>query len=400
MFKKYKLWDIANFSQWKQVEIWDQYPEQKDWYRRFLRIVDFTNENEPIRYVENYWDRYYASKDDLVMIRYWSQTAWKVVIWKEWIIANNMFKINLDNNIVLNKYMYYYLSSEMVYNYLRSSQNSSTMPAINFWLLNSLEVEIPPLEYQQRAITCLDKLNNKIELNNQINHNLYQINDKLFNEYFWKYYDWDLPNDWKLCKLTDYANINNWYSYTWKELVDDSEIWMVTIKNFERNGWFKLWWFKPISPLKNVEKFILNKSDIVVACTDLTQNADIVWNTELIINTGWFDKIIYSMDVVEIEPINIDKYYLYATLKSSVFKNFALEYVSWSTVLHLSKNCFKDFELIIPDEQKMKQFSCLIKANCDKIMNNTEMNIKLTNMRDTLLPKLMNWEINLDNVTI
>ena len=106
------------------------------------------------------------------MIRYWSQTAWKVVIWKEWIIANNMFKINLDNNIVLNKYMYYYLSSEMVYNFLRSSQNSSTMPAINFWLLNSLEVEIPPLEYQQRAVACLDKLNNKIELNNQINHNL------------------------------------------------------------------------------------------------------------------------------------------------------------------------------------------------------------------------------------
>ena len=172
LFKKYKLWEIANFSQWKQVEIWDQFPEQKAWYKRFLRIVDFTNENEPIRYVENYWDRYYASKDDLVMIRYWSQTAWKVVIWKEWIIANNMFKINLDNNIVLNKYMYYYLSSEMVYNFLRSSQNSSTMPAINFWLLNSLEVEIPPLEYQQRAVACLDKLNNKIELNNQINHNL------------------------------------------------------------------------------------------------------------------------------------------------------------------------------------------------------------------------------------
>ena len=98
-FKKYKMEDISTFSQGKQVEIENQYTKQFDNMKRVLRIIDFTNPNESLRYVEDYGNRYYVTKEDLVMIRYGSQTCGKVVIGKEGIIANNMFKINLDNYI-------------------------------------------------------------------------------------------------------------------------------------------------------------------------------------------------------------------------------------------------------------------------------------------------------------
>lgn len=174
-FKNYKMEDIATFSQGKQVEIENQYTEKKENMKRFLRIIDFTNPNEPIRYVENFGDRYYAKKDDLVMIRYGSQTCGKVVIGKEGIIANNMFKINLDNSIVLNRYAYYYLKQDIVYNYLRGSQNSSTMPSINFGILNKLEIEVPSIDNQRKIVKILNDIEKKIELNNEINNNLCYI---------------------------------------------------------------------------------------------------------------------------------------------------------------------------------------------------------------------------------
>lgn len=174
-FKKYKMEDISTFSQGKQVEIENQYTKQFDNMKRFLRIIDFTNPNEPIRYVEDYGNRYYVTKEDLVMIRYGSQTCGKVVIGKEGIIANNMFKINLDNSIVLNRYAYYFLKQDLVYNYLRSSQNSSTMPSINFGILNKLEIEIPNLDNQRKIVKVLCNIDQKIESNNKINNNLCYI---------------------------------------------------------------------------------------------------------------------------------------------------------------------------------------------------------------------------------
>src|SRR5574344_2629340 len=142
-YKNYKMKEIASFSQGKQVEVNEQYAEKSENKERFIRIVDYTNENEPIRYVKNFGERYYAKKNDLVMIRYGSQTAGKVVLGKEGIIANNLFKINVDNKIAINKYIYYYLSQNKIYNKLHDSQSSSTMPAINFTILRNLKIKIP-----------------------------------------------------------------------------------------------------------------------------------------------------------------------------------------------------------------------------------------------------------------
>lgn len=171
-FKKYKMGDIASFTQGKQIEIDEQSFTMKEGYKRFIRIVDYTNPDEPERYVKDCGIRYFVNENDLVMIRYGSQTAGMAVIGKAGIIANNLFKINLDNDIVLNKYMYYLLSQKSVYSKLRKSQNSSTMPAINFGLMNSIEVDLPDLLIQNKIIKILDCINNKIKLNNQINDNL------------------------------------------------------------------------------------------------------------------------------------------------------------------------------------------------------------------------------------
>jgi type I restriction enzyme S subunit len=168
----FKLGDIATFSQGKQVNIENQYEIKSEGMVRFVRIIDYTNENEPIRYIKNFGNRYYVSENEVAMIRYGSQTAGMVVMGKNGIIANNLFKINLNNDIVLNKYMFYYLSQQKIFNYLRDSQSSSTMPAISFNIMNNLQINLPNIEYQSKIVKILDCLNNKIVINNKINNNL------------------------------------------------------------------------------------------------------------------------------------------------------------------------------------------------------------------------------------
>lgn len=146
-----KLSDIASFSQGKQVEIDDQYLTQDNNHVRFIRIIDYTNSSEPPRYIYNYGSNYYVEKDDLVVIRYGSQTAGRIVRGLSGIIANNMFKINFHKPV--NKsFLYYFLSRDEIYHQLRKSQSSSTMPAITFSVMNDIEIPDFDEEYQSHIV--------------------------------------------------------------------------------------------------------------------------------------------------------------------------------------------------------------------------------------------------------
>ena len=59
-----------------------------------------------------------------------------------------------------------------------------------------------------------------------------------------------------------------------------------------------------------------------------------------------------------------------------------------------------NLEVKSPDEMELKDFYLLFNNIMNKISSNSNENIKLEQLRDTLLPKLMNGEIDLDNIEI
>ena len=59
-----------------------------------------------------------------------------------------------------------------------------------------------------------------------------------------------------------------------------------------------------------------------------------------------------------------------------------------------------NIEVKTPDENDLKEYNLLFNNIMNKISNNSNENIKLEQLRDTLLPKLMNGEIDLDNIEI
>ncbi len=188
-FKRFLLGDLVEFSQGIQVPVEEQSEVPKPGSVRFVRIIDYTSENqEAPRYVDDPGPRYKVNDTDVVMIRYGSQTAGKVVRGISGVIANNAFKVSpKDCNQLSMDFLYHFLSQPSVYQYFQNSQSSSTMPAITFDMISKIEILVPDLEIQKSISDSLNVLKLKIGNNQSINKTLESMAKVIFKELFFNF---------------------------------------------------------------------------------------------------------------------------------------------------------------------------------------------------------------------
>ena len=306
---------------------------------------------------------------------------------------------NFKEDIINSRYLYYIFKSKVFIEKIKNISIGSTQKAITIEQVKKIKLNLPEISIQNRIVKILDNIDNKIKLNNEINNNLYEFTNKLFDE---KILNNEEKTNWKEYQLSDISKMINGYSYKGKELAEQSKIGMVTIKNFDRTGGFKLDGFKNIIPEKCKNDHYVKPFEVLVACTDLTQNADIIGNAIMLLNNLDYNEIVMSMDLVKLVPITdlVNNYMLYSIVNSKDFKSFALGYKSGTTVLHLNKNCFTEYTIKLPEKDLLLELSWVIEINYKKISQIIEENKRLEQLKDTLLPKLMNGEIDLDNIEI
>ena len=217
---EYKLGDIAVFSQGIQVGIEKQEETCKDGYVRFIRIVDYTKGTDEPRYILYPGAKYMVDETDIVMMRY--GTPGKVARGYSGAIANNMFKITVNEHILIKDFAFYYLSQDSVYRTLIASNSSSTMPAINFKIVERLDISAPSLSEQKRLVEILKCLDDKIENNRRVNENLEQQAQALFKSWFVDFEPFKdgefveselgmIPKGWRVGTLFDVAEILDKY---------------------------------------------------------------------------------------------------------------------------------------------------------------------------------------------
>lgn len=295
------------------------------------------------------------------------------------------------------KWLYYYLTSPHGKQQLSKLRSGSSQPYISLGALRNLDIPVPNENTMSDIVSVLSSLDSKIELNRRINDNLEQQAQALFKSWFV-----NNPNpNWREATLSEVAHFIGGYSYNGEELTDSSNVAMATIKNFGRNGGFKVDGFKDITPLgKLKECHYANMFDILVAHTDLTQNADVIGNAELLLTKGNYESIIFSMDLVKVLPNNSFsyKFLLAAMLKSKVFKGHCLGYVNGTTVLHLSKKALPEFEIKIPSESEANMMNDTLASLYKRMAEVLQENDRLTRLRDTLLPKLISGELKINDL--
>lgn len=183
-WKKYKLGEIATFSQGLQVPVEMQSSTCSDRQMRFIRIVDIT-QNLPanIRYINTPDEKYIIRQGDIVMLRYGYPGI--VADNFEGVIANNLFKISpTRKDVYINKYLYYFLKQKVVLDYFDSTQNSTTMPAITFAQVSDLDILLPSIETQKVIAAILTSLDDKIDLLRRENATLEAMAETLFRQWF------------------------------------------------------------------------------------------------------------------------------------------------------------------------------------------------------------------------
>ena len=304
---------------------------------------------------------------------------------------NNLHGIDRD-------YLYYYLVSSLGQQEIKLGTVGAVQAKLPLKNVQSISIPLPSLEDQHRIAAILSSFDDKIENNNRINRNLEAQAQALFKSWFVDFEPWGgtMPEDWKEYQLTEFAEIISGYSYKGAELLPSEDA-MATIKNFDRKGYFKLDGYKEIQisgRLKNSQ--ILNLFDVIVAHTDITQQADIIGNPAIILSKGGYRNIIMSMDLCKVQPTHyaISSAFLYCLLKDNRFKSHALGYVNGTTVLHMSKKALPEYRVFLPNDlSKVQELGDQLQNLYKRYSINLEESARLAALRDTLLPKLMKGEI-------
>lgn len=304
-------------------------------------------------------------------------------------IAQNLIALRFKEHIS-SIFIYYYLSSSVGKSNLLNLDIGGVQPSIKVPHLLDLGIPLPTFFEQERIAGILSSLDDKIDLLGRQNATLEAMAETLFRQYFIE----NSKKDWKETTLSSYVNCINGVSYTSDELRSSTTA-MATLKSFHRDGGFKMNGYKEYTG-KYKESQVIHEGDLLVAHTDITQDAAVIGNPVLVISNPKYHQLTFSMDLVKVEPIGyLSKELLYLLMRSSSFKEHCLGYANGSTVLHLSKKAIPEYEFYMPTSSIVDMLQKQVVPLVDRIFTNHKQIISLTTIRDTLLPKLMNNEIKI-----
>jgi len=140
----------------------------------YLRITDINDdgslEENGFKYVnieDKNFKKYRLKNGDIVIARS-GATVGKNYLYEskdlKMVFASYLIRFRLNRNIVLPKYIYYYLNSHKYWYFINRKKRGGAQPNINAKELKKLEIPIPPLREQKKMIDKLDELKTSIDM--------------------------------------------------------------------------------------------------------------------------------------------------------------------------------------------------------------------------------------------
>lgn len=399
-------------TEWKEYKLGEIADVQTGPFGSQLHMSDYQKEGTPIITVEHLGDnriihnnlplvgeedknrlkKYVLAEGDIVFSRVGSVDRRAYVSAKEdgWMFSGRCLRVRPSQKADA-KFLSYYFGLEDFKETIRRIAVGATMPSINTTILSNVVISLPPLDTQRRISSILSSLDDKIDLLHRENATLEQMAETLFRQWFVV----EAKEEWEEGKLGDYVELVNGVSYKGNEL-QPSNVAMATLKSFSRNGGFRMDGYKEyVGKYKNDQ--VLSNGDLIVAHTDITQEADVIGNPALVCIDSKYDAITFSMDVVKVVSKTqlFSSGFLYYLMKTPNFKEHCLGYANGSTVLHLSKKAIPEFEFLLPPLEKIQAYNNIVSQTLNKVGENNKQIQTLIQMRDGLLPRLMNREVKI-----
>lgn len=279
------------------------------------------------------------------------------------------------------RYLVYMLSQLQ----LGRLSGQSAQPGLSVKVLAKQKIHLPDFETQKKIAKVLSALDDKIELNNQINKNLEEQAQALYNSWFVDFEPFGgvMPADWAQADIYSLAEVIYGAPFASKYFNNTGDgIPIIRIRDLKEQK------FITYTAEKHSKGYLLQKGDIVVGMDG--EFRPYIWGN----SQAWLNQ---RVCVFKNKRPN-GKAFLYYTIKPLLL---AIEQTQVATtVIHIGKKDFDLFKVTLPANEILDKFDNITTPIIDQIVQNTFENKILCDIRETLLPKLMSGEIDVDNVEI
>lgn len=305
-----------------------------------------------------------------------------------------IFKFNGDMDKAY--WMYYYLQTPQAKEYILGHLRGTTQQYLPLGSLRDFPIQVAPVEMCNKITSILRNIDNRIALNTAINENLEQQIEAILLNLIQS----DSQKDSiKTVKLGDYLYIKGrigWKGLKKDEYLDQSDYCIINGESLTKSGidWKKAGYI-------SAERYE-ESPEIMLKIGDILLSKD-----GTIGKIGFVDKLDYPSTVASgifvirnIKPEIISTQFIYYLLKSKLFTSFIASRTEGSVIPHLYQKDFMEFTFPLPIAEEMQRFDSLTAPLFSTIITNLRENELLSATRDSLLPKLMNGEIDISEVKI
>ena len=256
----------------------------------------------------------------------------------------------------------YYLLKNCI-SQLKRMTHGSVFDTITRDTFANIEVDIPDAETQKRISSVLADIDNKIEVNDAINDNLQQQAQAIYSSMFI-----DNPDPaWSHGHLSDFITVK--YGKDHKKLAD---------------GIYPVYGSGGI--MRYVERPLYNKESVLIPRKGTLNNV-------MYVNQPFWS--VDTMFYTEMKLPNVAKFvYHFVKAKDLASMN------AGSAVPSMTTDILNAMEVVIPSASALEEFESLVAPMYEAMEANDVQSKALSQMRDTLLPKLMSGEIDVSDIQL
>ncbi len=332
------------------------------------------------------------------------------------LLNQNIAKINLDSLDISYDYLYYLLRTEKFKNYIiGTAQGSANQASITLKDIGDFRHDFPDIDIQKKISNILMNMDSKIKINQKIIANLEELSQTLFKRWFvdFEFPDengnpykssggemvdselGEIPINWNLVKLGSIANIRTGYAFKSTEYIEQIQLPVLRTLNISKSNLLVTMNDIKFVPYQYLYMDKYQKYNLELFDTLLVTVGGSIGNLGLVTENNLpslQNQNMWRFRSIKSNISNTLIYQLILYVNSLVYNQ-----TSGSAREFYTKKTFENFNLLLPklDSYLYESINKYLENFGKKISDlNVEIE-KLTQLRDTLLPKLMSGEIEI-----
>ena len=302
----------------------------------------------------------------------------------------------------------YYLSREPDFrNYaIQQMEGSTGRQRVPAKALSKLAINLPPLPEQKAIASILGALDDKIELNRQMNETLEAMARALFKSWFVDFdpipgfsphKEWQdsplgkIPKGWRVGNIGNICTVKGGFAYK-SETFCDNGYPVIKIKNINADRTISIddVEYIPEDIALKTRDFWLSDGDLIMAMTGAT-----VGKFGLVINKRLVPAVL-NQRVAKFFPFQEHgglPWFIYGVLQSQEIIEQIITIADGSAQPNISANGIMSPKIIVPQDKLIKLFNTHVGSMFKQLISNQKQSRTLASIRDALLPKLLSGEI-------